>query len=242
MANKSVYIVSGNAQYVNMFLEREWEMARTIAEADLILFTGGEDVTPDLYGERPHPKTYSNINRDRAESDIFKMGVELGIPMAGICRGGQFLNVMNGGKMWQHVNNHAISGTHKAHVTGFIGEIDVTSTHHQMMIPAPDDVESIVLVTANLSTQKERMGSQGVGIVTRYTRDEDVESIYYPTTHSLCFQPHPEFNEGRGQCRDVFFFFINNYLLANAGMDKVSGDIANGIIKKIPVEDFIPFN
>lgn len=242
MTKKSVFIISGGRDYASMFLKEGWELSNNMAEADLVLFTGGEDVTPELYGERKHPKTWNNPNRDKYEEKLYKEALELGIPMAGICRGGQFLNVMNGGKMWQHVDNHAISGTHTAKVTGFIGDIQVTSTHHQMMIPN-DQAEHIVLVTANLSDRKEKMGDQGVGIISRHTnkKEDDVESVYYPNTHVLCYQPHPEFVRGEGDCRTVFFFFINNYLLSYATRDDITEQITNGIINKKNVRDYIPF-
>lgn len=237
---KSVFIVNGDHDYRSMFADRGWVETNVLQEADLVLFTGGEDVSPSLYGERTHPRTWANANRDKHETSIYKKALELGVPMVGICRGGQFLNVMNGGKMWQHVENHGISGTHPANVTGFIGNIGVTSTHHQMMIPN-NDVEHIVLITAQLLGKKERMGDGGIGIITRYpgVGEEDVESVYYPETHSLCFQPHPEFKSGEGDCRDVFFFFINNYLLSNITMDKLSGVISDGILNKKTIKEIL---
>lgn len=215
MANPSVFIIGGNYEYRSMFSERGWEIVDNLYDCDLVQFTGGEDVSPHLYDEPRHPKTGNNPARDEKETLIFKQSLELGLPMAGICRGGQFLNVMSGGKMWQHVNNH--TGTHKATVSGYVGEVIVSSTHHQMMRP-PDDIEHIVLMTANLSTNKEcMMGSEGnSNIVRRYigakNTEDDVESVYYPDTNCLCYQPHPEFH-GFGRCRDIYFHFIENYLM-----------------------------
>jgi len=236
---KLVYIVSGNWQYKSMFLEAGWDITLDLAEADLVQFTGGEDVSPDLYGERSHPRTFHNPNRDKQEKRIFDQARELGLPMAGICRGGQFLNVMNGGKMYQDVDNHAIGGTHKAHVNGFIGDVDVTSTHHQMMRPNLFR-EHIVLMSAKLATRKEYMGGLPVGRVVHKTNEDDVESIYYPETRTLCFQPHPEFDKGK-HCRAVYFFFINNYLLPNISYEKASNFVADSFLHKVKTEDYIPY-
>lgn len=237
---KLVHIVNGNWQYKSMFEEAGWGITIDLAEADLVQFTGGEDVTPELYGERPHPRTFHNPNRDKQEKRIYDQAREMGIPMAGICRGGQFLNVMNGGKMYQDVDNHALGGTHKAHVNGFIGDVDVTSTHHQMMRPNIH-TDHIVLMSAKLSTRKEYMGGIPIGVIKQKVKhDDDVESVYYPETHSLCFQPHPEFDRGK-DCRAVYFFFINNYLLGNLSYEKSSNFIADSYLKKVKTSDYIPF-
>ena len=60
----------------------------------LVLFTGGEDVHPSLYNDTS-PKRYcaTNLSRDKIEQDIFKVALDNSIPMTGICRGSQFLNV-----------------------------------------------------------------------------------------------------------------------------------------------------
>ena len=55
-------------------------------QADIVLFTGGEDVDPSLYGCEKHPTTYSNINRDLEEKAIFEK-VKPHQLCLGICRG-----------------------------------------------------------------------------------------------------------------------------------------------------------
>src|SRR6185437_341954 len=132
----SVYIVGGDANIERMFHKHGIDTVSGAAEATFACFTGGADVTPSLYDEE---NIYSGNDwlRDVHEMSEFALIQELGIPSVGICRGGQFLNVMNGGKMWQDVNNHAIMGHHKLEL--FKGDevgqqfFEVTSTHHQMM-------------------------------------------------------------------------------------------------------------
>ena len=100
---------------------------------DLVLFTGGADVSPELYGERNYGDSHTNPLRDRFETYLFRIITELEIPHMGICRGHQFLNAMYGGKLFQHLIVPHFS-THKI----FFGESDdgindltVNSTHHQ---------------------------------------------------------------------------------------------------------------
>lgn len=197
-----VAIVNPNSQYVRMFQERGWEIVDKIGDADLVQFTGGEDVTPSYYGALPHPTTYCNPTRDAFEKVLFERCISLGIPMVGICRGGQFLNVMSGGAMWQDVDNHAIHGTHMLFDLD-TGEVaDVSSTHHQMMKPSS---EGNIIATASESSRRENVYSIDGGF------DDDVEVVYYPNTQCLCFQPHPEY-PGFESCQDYYFDLIERVL------------------------------
>jgi len=222
MEKRKVYIINGNNAYRDMFIEEGWEIVHKFEEADLIQFTGGEDVSPHMYGEAVHPRTRNNINRDLAEKVQYHLAQEFGIACAGICRGGQFLNVMNGGSMYQDVDGHARSGTHPAYMYGTLVPVSVTSTHHQMIRPNYD-TEVMVLMTARESTFKEHMDATGkVSRFTTTTARErsglsvghlpDIESVYYPDSNTLCFQPHPEFVSAGKDCRRAYFHLINNYL------------------------------
>lgn len=204
MSSKKVLILAGNAAYSQMFEKYGWGVVEDIHEADLIQFTGGADVSPVLYGEGVHPSTSSSYQRDMKERDIFYIAQDLVIPCAGICRGGQFLNVMNGGKMYQHVDRHGIAGTHKAVDVRTGKEVQVSSTHHQMMRPHSSGE---VLCIANRSTFKEHMGRKEIVRVDG-TEENDVEAVLYEDTKCLCFQPHPEFvmhSETYKECSDYYF-------------------------------------
>lgn len=201
---RKVHIVGRDYSIANMFLKQGWEVVDYIDKnIDLIQFTGGEDVDPSYYGQTKHPRTYSNPKRDAYEANIFNEW-KGEVPMAGICRGGQFLNVMNGGSMWQHVDNHALSKTHDAHCLITDTIYQVTSTHHQMMIPA---VHAKLLLTASLSTRREDADSVVEGVGT------DTEAVYYGDTQCLCFQPHPEYVSINHECQILYFEYINRFLL-----------------------------
>ena len=210
---------AGYGQATAMFLAQGWELADNLDDADLVQFLGGEDVSPSLYGEHAHKSTHYNAVRDEMETDIYNKALALGIPMAGICRGGQFLNVMNGGKMWQDVDNHAINGVHPAYILGNLLRVEVSSTHHQMMRPNySPEADCQVLMTANLSkfrTHMHDINMAPLSIVETSLSNEkdDIESVYYASTNCLCYQPHPEFiGPLYDECREVYFTFINQYL------------------------------
>lgn len=114
------------------------EFVDKMEDADIVLFTGGEDIHPKLYGERKLSCTGANTSRDTEEVDAFNKVVKLvkkgkKIICFGTCRGAQLLCALNGGKVIQDVSGHAIYGTHP--ITDGKVTMDITSLHHQMMYP-----------------------------------------------------------------------------------------------------------
>lgn len=71
---------------------------------DGILIAGGPDVEPARYGAQPGPDTQPPSRvRDAAEAEVIIGAVERGLPLLGICRGLQVLNVVRGGTLIQHL-------------------------------------------------------------------------------------------------------------------------------------------
>jgi len=192
-----VLIIDGGPSYYAMFDKMGWKFATKVEDADLVQFTGGADVTPSYYGQVPHPTTSSDAGRDKREALIFNKARKLGKPMAGICRGGQFLHVLSGGTLFQHVHGHAMFGTHVA-VTPDGHIFQVTSTHHQAM---RDDCGE-VLVVAETHAPQEFMDEDGT--IALSSALNSVESVYHANTKAFCFQPHPEMDKGKECC--VFYF------------------------------------
>src|SRR3546814_5523779 len=107
------------------------DLADTPEEADLVVFVGGADVDPALYGAERHQTTFPDTDQDQRDMELFKTCYENGIPMLGVCRGAQFLNVMHGGKLYQDVDNHV--GDHPIYDTQNKRVIhNVSSIHHKM--------------------------------------------------------------------------------------------------------------
>jgi putative glutamine amidotransferase len=70
---------------------------------DGIVFTGGSDVDPALYGELPHPTTSVRPERDRAELILLRAALARDLPLLGVCRGFQLMAVAAGGRLHQHL-------------------------------------------------------------------------------------------------------------------------------------------
>lgn len=81
---KKIYVVGNSIEYASWI--EDSKLVDSINDADIVLFTGGEDVDPSLYGCEKHYKTYSNIDRDIEERKWFKM-IRPDQLALGICRG-----------------------------------------------------------------------------------------------------------------------------------------------------------
>lgn len=166
---------------------------------DIVMFTGGEDVNPYLYGETPHSRTFFNPKRDAEEAQVYRMAKARGIPCIGICRGAQFLNVMNKGRMIQHVTNH--TNNHDMH-TSCGHTINVTSTHHQMMDPGTN--AELLGWAQGLSDSYE-----GLSDFQPCTNEDnevlEPEVLMYKLTRDLCVQYHPETMEPDCSARNYLF-------------------------------------
>jgi len=188
-----VFIVNGSMSYSNLFEKLGYPVVSDPNEADFFCFTGGEDVNPELYGEHCGPHTSFNSRRDESDLGYFHMLGDR--PAVGICRGGQFLNVMNGGSMIQHIDPQGYK--HLLYDILWGNEYEVTSTHHQMMLPG---VKGRVL---------------GVNPDEYYFDSDDeececIEIVLYDK--ALCFQPHPEYGDAEDTARlfeKLLDYFLN---------------------------------
>lgn len=82
----------------------EEELKLLIARCDGLILTGGDDIDPELYGEEKLNDTVELTPiRDRAERIVCDLAVERKIPILGICRGIQMMNVYFGGSLYQDI-------------------------------------------------------------------------------------------------------------------------------------------
>ena len=176
---------------------------------DLILFTGGEDVNPDMYGEKEGKYTSVNKKRDEKESNIYWNYPK--VPKLGICRGSQFLTVMSGGKLIQHVENHGRDHTIQVENKG---RYNMTSTHHQMMYPFKMNKNEYELIGySEFFRSKTYLNGNNEEIET--TKDFlEAEIVYYPNTNSLCIQGHPEYSHCEQRTKDMCLNLIHKYLFS----------------------------
>ena len=121
----------------------------TLDSVDGLIFSGGSDLDPELYGEQAHPETNGWVReRDDFELGLMQAALARDMPLLAICRGSQVLNVALGGDLEQHVPDRVQSDVHKetpgvfadhdvavlpdTKLSSIIGErTDVKSHHHQ---------------------------------------------------------------------------------------------------------------
>ena len=118
-----------------------------VSRLDGLILTGGGDLGPGRYGAAPDPHTTRvSTERDSCELELLAAALAAGLPVLGICRGLQILNVARGGTLCQHLpeaGGHAARpgsfGTHKVRVAAGsglaailgAGWLDVPTSHHQ---------------------------------------------------------------------------------------------------------------
>lgn len=128
---------------------------------DGLLFAGGNDLAPDLFHENPH-QAIGEVNplRDQLELRLARAAMDRQLPVLGICRGIQLLNVALGGNLWQDLPSQNPSSfrhqqtcppqypSHEIHVEPgtllhrLLGEeqIRVNSFHHQAVREAAPEL------------------------------------------------------------------------------------------------------
>jgi putative glutamine amidotransferase len=81
---------------------------------DGLILAGGSDIDPGSYGAQPHPETRgTRPERDRFEIALGTRALERDMPVLGICRGMQMLNVVQGGTLNQHVRDLVDNDLHR---------------------------------------------------------------------------------------------------------------------------------
>lgn len=200
--------IEDEARYAKMFAKTGCRRAETPAEADLVIFSGGSDVDPQLYGERPHSTTFWDVKRDETDIRLYTLCIDTGIPMLGICRGAQFLSVMNGGKLFQDVDGH--NGNHSIYDKLSGGEImKISSVHHQLVMPNTANGMEIIAVSKGLSS--ERWTNDKNCFV---TPTEEIEAFFYRDTCCLGIQGHPEY-EGYHYYQKWVLELVNQTIFLN---------------------------
>jgi putative glutamine amidotransferase len=160
-----------------------------IKDYDLVIFPGGEDVTPSIYGKKDYACSETNLARDKFEILCYDYAMEKEKKILGICRGHQFINaVFNQGGLSQDINkdgfgyhpyNHNLEWEKKSKLFEFFGNKEIVSTHHQGVT------------------------STGLTVITYYN------GIIEAATgkNILTLQFHPEFQSGN----ESFFSFLSNW-------------------------------
>lgn len=195
---------------------------RNPQEFAMVIFTGGADVTPALYGHQMAKETMNNFQRDVREVTVFQVAKAYNIPLLGICRGSQFLCAMAGGKVVQDISGHA-GQSHKLRVMGegetYVSPEPVTSTHHQMQYPfnlPKEDYELLAWADSPRSTHYNFADKV-------YNADEasgemrlEPDVVFYKKINGLAIQYHPEYMEKSTWGFRFAQELVNKYLTKHA--------------------------
>jgi putative glutamine amidotransferase len=82
------------------------DRADALATMDGLLLSGGRDIDPARYGRPWHPSESVETDRDALEADAWAAAAERALPVVGVCRGFQAINVFSGGTLIQHLDGH----------------------------------------------------------------------------------------------------------------------------------------
>jgi putative glutamine amidotransferase len=161
---------------------------------DALILGGGADLDPASHGSDPHPETRgTNPERDRFELALAREALERDLPLLGVCRGMQVMNVAEDGTLDQHLPERVGHERHRA-VLGSWGEHDVRL--------APGSLAAEAAGAERLTIKSHH--HQGVGEIGRgfeatgwATDDDTVEAIEQPDrSFTLGVLWHPEEDPG----------------------------------------------
>jgi putative glutamine amidotransferase len=127
------------------------DRAAAWAAMDGLLLSGGADVDPARYGEPMAGAHAIEPDRDALEDEAYRAAVLAGVPVLGVCRGLQAINVFAGGSLVQHLNGHEsepypspavtrhplqlAAGSRLGLILGASTDLEVNSYHHQAITP-----------------------------------------------------------------------------------------------------------
>jgi len=195
MACKSAYpqavIRSGGAPILLPCTEDAEAVAAAVGVVDGLLLTGGGDVVALAYGEEPHPTAKGQDPvRDAAELQAIRVALDRGIPILGICRGIQALNVAFGGTLIQDIPSQVPGAfQHYTHAAE-------NMLAHTVDIEADSLLAQVLAVTSMAvnSRHHQAVKELGAGLRTNCrARDGVIEGIEASNGRPvLAVQCHPE--------------------------------------------------
>jgi putative glutamine amidotransferase len=156
-------------------------VAGAVARLDGLLLAGGGDIAPGLYGAEAEEHTAGvQAARDGAESALLAAALERGIPVLGVCRGMQLLNVARGGTLVQHLpdrvghdghrrragvfDEHSVTVAEGTRTAAALGRtrLDAPSYHHQAVDVLGEGVVATAWADDGTVEALEYAGADGV--------------------------------------------------------------------------------
>lgn len=162
---------------------------RVLDSLDGLVLTGGRDVDPASYGQAPHPETEQPArDRDAFEFALVRRAMLRGLPILGICRGAQVLNVALGGTLHQHLPDVVGHGWHRAGNAVF-------NTSAITTVPGTRVASLIGASTDAQCYHHQAIADLGAGLIaSAWDRDGVVEAVEVPDSQHFvaAVQWHPE--------------------------------------------------
>jgi putative glutamine amidotransferase len=162
---------------------------------DGLILAGGSDIDPALYGADAHPETDPHVpERDRVELALTRRAVERDMPVLGICRGMQMLNVAFGGTLLQHLPDDLGHGEHRRVPGSFNG------ADHDVQLAAGSLAARAAGEESHATKSHHHQGVDAVGtgltVTGHSTLDDLPEAVEAPDRRFvLGVQWHPEVDE-----------------------------------------------
>lgn len=179
---------------------------------DGILFAGGEDVDPTLYGEvKQHENVHEFRARDEFEFSLLDQALERRAPILGICRGVQMINVKFGGSLYQDMKEDA--EPQFAHRQTDEGKTRQEATHSVLVTDENSKLGEIVQGTCRVnSLHHQAVKRVGRGLkVTARSEDGFVEAVEaaeeYPFLMAVQWHPEEMVRDSIEQ-RELFVRFL----------------------------------
>ena len=205
---EAVRRAGGEVRILNYDTDRP---AEVVKEVDGILLPGGDDVTPSLYGDEPHPKfEAAEPGRDAYELELAKRAGDADVPLFAICRGIQVLNVARGGTLVQDIPSQLPDAIpHEVRDTPFTIAHDVWVSEgtllHELLRERIDGDACPVNSRHHQAVQKI-----GEGLVVSATAPDGVIEAVEDPSKRFCVgvQWHPENFYRTGEFRALFEAFV----------------------------------
>jgi gamma-glutamyl-gamma-aminobutyrate hydrolase PuuD len=163
-------------------------LEETLDALDGIVFSGGADLDPSIYGADAHPETDEpQARRDECELDLLRGALERDMPTLAICRGFQLLNVARGGDLVQHLPESVGNDDHK--------QIPGEFAEHPVEVKDGTRLAGIVGAGGGVTSHHHQaVGRVGDGLVeTAWAADGTLEAVEDPSRRfALGVQWHPE--------------------------------------------------
>ncbi|MEV8100366.1 gamma-glutamyl-gamma-aminobutyrate hydrolase family protein [Kitasatospora sp. NPDC085879] len=162
--------------------------ADVVGRLDAIVLTGGEDLDPALYGAQPHPCTGPPVReRDQWERAVLAAALARDMPVLGVCRGMQLMNVHAGGTLIQHLPDTLGHNGHNPHEGHFF-------SHPVTTVPGTR-IGALLPATSQVATHHHQaVDSLGTGLVVAARAEDGTVEAIESTRHRFAVgvQWHPE--------------------------------------------------